>query len=548
MDSNRAAGLDFGTTTTLVASPDGLVVLGEATVWMSSLVGYDDEGTLVAGIAEEAELAGRTVRSIKRHITAGQDRARVELPDGPRDVSADELMVAVLREAARRAAARGRDLAQAEAVRVGCPAMWDGQQRRRLLGVAEQAGIRVGLADLIDEPVAAGIAWLDRRRPDTSVPLRIVVFDMGGGTLDVAVLDVRGVSARDVSVLAALGNTVAGDALDAAIADDIADMLGIDVDRLPHPGRARLRLADVAREAKLALTVDTEFDVSLPARLFGPRAEVTYTRERLEAAFKPLLDRAEETIVAALRTARLTEQQAGSPLDIRRAPLESLLAGIDAVVLSGGMARVPYVARRLRALFPERTRIEVAVPPAAGATQYGPTLGPECAVAVGLARAGEYGRVNMYRPALDIWLEWDDQSRLVYQAYTPVVAPWQTFVGGADLRYVRSGLDLELPRTGTGRLRVIPYTGERVRATLGGRSLDGFPVALSEQRFEFSLYPNGRLRMVDGAGEFEGQLDDWHIMLGADHAQRLARLVEPRMPEIPVEYPFNMERADPFGR
>jgi hypothetical protein len=97
-------------------------------------------------------------------------------------------------------------------------------------------------------------------------------------------------------------------------------------------------------------------------------------------------------------------------------------------------------------------------------------------------------------------------------------------------------------------LRVVSYTGEHARATLGGKSLDGFPVALSEQRFEFSLYPNGRLRMVDGVGEFEGQLDDWHVMIGADHAQRVAALIEPRQPEIPVEYPYNMERVDPYSR
>src|SRR5690606_29057487 len=143
--------------------------------------------------------------------------------------------------------------------------------------------------DLIDEPVAAGIAWLSRRRPDTSVPLRIVVFDMGGGTLDVAVLDVRGVRARDVSVLAALGNTFAGDALDEAIAEDIEELIGIDVETLPNPARARLRLADAAREAKLALTADTEYPVSLPARIFGPGAEMMSPRERLEAAFKPIM-------------------------------------------------------------------------------------------------------------------------------------------------------------------------------------------------------------------------------------------------------------------
>jgi hypothetical protein len=281
---------------------------------------------------------------------------------------------------------------------------------------------------------------------------------------------------------------------------------------------------------------------------------VTYSRDMLEAAFKPLMDQAEETVIAALRSARLTEQAPGSPHDIRRVPLSRLLAGVDVVVLSGGMARVPYVAARMRALFAETTVIESAVAPAADMVGGGPHLGPECAVVLGLARAGAYGRINMYRPALDIFVEWagpepgERESRLIYQAYTPVIAAWQTFVGGTELRYVRNGLDLGLPRAGHGRLRVVSYTGGSARATLGGQSLDGFPVALSEQKFEFCLYPNGRVRLVDGAGEFEGQLDDWHVMLGHDHAERVARLVEPRQPDIPVEYPYNRERVDPFSR
>jgi len=431
----ESAGLDFGTTTTLVASSRGVVSLSEGTVWMPSLVACDDSGELIAGVPEEE--GGQAVRSVKRCITSGDRQVRLWTGDGPRDVPADQVMVAILREALHRTSQRSDlDLTRPRAVRVGCPAMWDGKQRRRLLSVAEQAGLPVGFPELIDEPVAAGIAWLARTRPDTSSPLRVVVFDMGGGTLDVAVLDVRGISARDVSVLAAIGTTVAGDALDAAIAADIEELLGIDIDTLARPVQARERLLDEARRAKVYLTDNLEYPVALPMRIFG-QAEISYSRDRLEAVFKPLMDRAEETVISALRTARLTEQQPGSPQDIRRVPLATLLAGVDAVVLSGGMARIPYVAARLRALFSGTALVEPAVPSTAGSDTDEPELGPESAVVLGLARAGEYGRINMYRPALDIFLEWDDQSRLVYQAYTPVVAPWQTFVGGVDLRYVR---------------------------------------------------------------------------------------------------------------
>ena len=95
----------------------------------------------------------------------------------------------------------------------------------------------------------------------------------------------------------------------------------------------------------------------------------------------------------------------------------------------------------------------------------------------------------MYRPAFDILLEWDHrhETRTIYQAFTPLVQPRQIAGGGDDLRYVRSGLDLDLPQAGSGHLRVVSHAGNAVRATLGGRKLDGFPVALSGQKFEFSI-------------------------------------------------------------
>jgi molecular chaperone DnaK (HSP70) len=498
-------GFDFGTSTTLVARPDGVAPIGAESPWMPSVVGYGDDPH-VAIVGEEAAYLpeDQIVRSIKRAITENRQFVRVDMPTGIRDVRADDLIVAVLKEAVRRASTHDLALTDDRALRLGCPAMWDGQQRRRLLKLAQAAGLPATLESFVDEPVAAGIAWLASGRVRTTEPMRVVVFDMGGGTLDIAVLDVRGVRHQDVSVLAAIGVAEAGDSLDHAIAEDLEYVLaaaGIDVDSLSDPQRARGRLRDAAREAKVALSTSDERSLGLPRRTFG-NAEVWYTRQQLEDVFAPQMDRAELCVSAALRAARLTGLAAGTAHEIMRTPLDALTAEVDVVVLSGGMSQIPYVSQRLREMFPRSTTVELASRP------------PENAVSLGLALSGRYGRINMYRPAFDILLEWDrgGEFRVVYDAFTPLVESWQIAQGGSELCYLRTGLDLSLPRDGNGRLRVVSHTGQRVRATLGGKHLDGFPVAMSEQKFEFAIYPNGRVRMTDAGGTHDGQIDNWHTM------------------------------------
>ena len=105
---------------------------------------------------------------------------------------------------------------------------------------------------------------------------------MGGGTLDVAVLDVRGRS--EVAVLAAFGTSEAGDALDDAIAGGLEAILDVRVDALDSPAAARAELRLAAREVKeeLSLEDETPFNFS---RLHFQLAEVWYSRDQLEAAF-----------------------------------------------------------------------------------------------------------------------------------------------------------------------------------------------------------------------------------------------------------------------
>ena len=482
-------GFDFGTSTTLVAADATLVWIGTTTAWMPSLVGYDDDGSVVVG--EEAAFArpGQVIRSVKRTITERRSRVRVEAPYGVPDVSADDLMAAVLRKAVRRASVQDVDVFDPSRLYLGCPAMWDGRQRRRLLDVAHQVGLPVTLATLVDEPVAAGIAWL-AGHPSTE-PLRVLVFDMGGGTLDIAVLDV--LDHREISVLAAVSLAEAGDALDDTIAEDLDYALGatgVDVDALDRPDLAWELLLDAARKVKIGLTTEVEFPIVLPPDMFGPN-EIWYTREQLNVAFAPQLDLAQEYVAAALRVAHLTSADPGSAAELARRPIEDLVSTVDVVVLSGGMSQVPYVRARLRDLFPPTTRLEFA-----GAA-------PELAVVLGLARAAEFSWTNAFRPAFDVLLEYEQQSRVVYEAYQPLVQPWQVARGDRDLRFVRTAADLSLPADGTGKLRLVCHSSEPLVATLDGASLDGFPVAFGEE-FEFSIYPNGRIRVVDAAGLHHG--------------------------------------------
>jgi molecular chaperone DnaK (HSP70) len=501
-----SVGLDFGTSTTLVASTRGVVPIGKDSThpWMPSLVGYADDGSVVTGEKALTVQDGQLVRSIKRWITDHREFVRVDLPTGVKEIRTDDLIVELLREAGRRGSRGGQDVGVGSLVRLGCPAMWDGRQRRRLLSAAQRADLPVVLATMVDEPVAAGIAWLAHQPVEADRPLRIVVFDMGGGTLDIAVLEVRH---KEVSVLAALGVPEAGDALDDAIAADLDFELakvGIDLDSLPDQHRARAWLKDAARTTKMLLTVSDEEPIVLSPQVFGQVAEVWYSREQLNDVFQPHMERAEEAVELALRVARIAEA-AESAAAIARLPMDRLVQGIDVVLLSGGMSRIPYVRQRMQWLFEAGTRVELAMDP------------PENAVAVGLAKAGEYGKINVFRPPFDVLLEWDrgQEFRTVYEAFTPLVGRAQIAGGGDDLRYVRRARELSLPRTGKGRLRVVSHSGERLHASLGGRQLDGHPVALSDERFEFSIYPDGRIRMIDGAGLVDGRVEDWH-RLGGD--------------------------------
>ena len=192
-------------------------------------------------------------------------------------------------------------------------------------------------------------------------------------------------------MLASLGVAVAGDALDLAIARDVAAEMAanrVDVAMHPQPELAWALLERAARDAKVRLTAAGEYPIVLPRQLAYP-APVRYYRAQLEDAFRAQIDGAENLIISALRAARMASMTSDRVTagQLRAAGRGDLMAGVDFVLLAGGMSRIPYVARRLGELFP-------------GATIYDSAgVAPEETVVAGLADTVGYERVTLQRPA-----------------------------------------------------------------------------------------------------------------------------------------------------
>jgi molecular chaperone DnaK (HSP70) len=490
--------IDFGTTTSIVARREdsGLATvlpLSTGTPWMLSVAAYDGTNLVVGD--EDSFPPDQLIRSVKRAITERWH----DIPVGYTSVPADEVIAAIFTEIRKRVAGSLDD----GEVRLGCPAMWDGAQRKRLMKIAKQAGFSVTDATLIDEPVAAGLAWL----ADLTEPVsgRVLVFDMGGGTLDVAVLDVASEQAKAVSVLSSRGNALAGDKLDDAIMAEfilLAKENGVDLYELRNPGQAYGLLARMAREAKIALSTEELHTIVLPAYAFGRLVEIDYTREQVESAFYSTMDFAEKLVDEALTEAQLKERFS----DVPGRGLRNLVDDIDYLLLVGGMSQIPYVRQRLAARFPGA----VFVP-----------ADPVEAVAKGLTDNTGYERINLHRPAFDFVLEWDggSQRRMLYEAYTPLYKEWQASSGRARLNYERRGRSLRLPRQGRGHLRVISPSGKPVRLTIEGMAVDRLPVRFGHHELIFKIYCDGQLMLTDGMGKQTAmRVDRWPVIRGRDDA------------------------------
>jgi molecular chaperone DnaK len=327
-------GIDFGTTNSACAWFDGrdveLVPNDRGSRLTPSVVAFADDGEILVGESAKNQAIlrpDRTVREVKRRL--GSDWSiRI---DGKR-YGATETAALILSALKRDAESYlGNEIGQAV---ITVPANWTEAQRRATREAAEIAGLP--LHRLLNEPAAAAVAWAwtNRGPAGTTVPEggegeRIVlVYDLGGGTFDSALLAVRGGVCR---VLASSGDGALGGAdfdrllHDAVVAD-------LDFGRVDDPW-FRQQLADAAERAKIELSTRPAAGILLPA-LPGGGGQKPWKieRPRFEALIGPLVDR-------TIGIVRNTLAEAGV------AP-----AAVDALVFSGGSSRIPLVRRRMAEL------------------------------------------------------------------------------------------------------------------------------------------------------------------------------------------------------
>lgn len=400
---SRTVGIDFGTSTTLVADRprEGvprLLPIGHVTPWMPSVVGVDDAGQLIAG-EEAAQLQpSRIVNSIKSALTTG--RGSVTTAVGEVDVR--DGIKTILDTALARALAVEPALFDDADVFLGCPALWTGTERRMLVDVAHECGLDVDIANVIDEPVAAGLHWVNtewlsgRDRPAG----HSLIFDAGGGTLDIAYLNVGGTDTPSMTVLSAEGRAESGDELDRSIVAYLRPTLR---HRDGDPTFEAL-LQRAARGLKEQLSSATH--ARLPVGAPFPDV-VELEREVLEDVFDGQLRRASRLVSSSVRGGLLRIDQPLDPATIRQFPWYELADRVRHVALVGGMSQVPAVSRELSRLFPNSAVSVVER--------------PQESVVRGLVYGDRLEELNLPRPPIDFVAEFPDGSTsIVYNAYSPL--------------------------------------------------------------------------------------------------------------------------------
>jgi molecular chaperone DnaK len=329
-----AVGIDLGTTYSVVAHLDAhgrpcSIPNAAGDLLTPSVVLFDDAGPVVG---KEAVLAAsmepdRVAECAKRDMGAKAFRKKINGEEVPPEVIASLILRGLKADAERK-------LGPVRQAVITVPAYFDEPRRRATMDAGRLAGLDV--LDIINEPTAAAIAfgyqagYLDRPgQPQSDQALRVLVFDLGGGTFDVTILEIRGGSFK---ALATDGDVrLGGKDWDEKLVTIAAEAFRKQHGRDPRDDPAALQELSVAVEvAKKTLTERPKAALFVSHK--GTRMKLEVTREQFEEVTAALLGRTRTTTQIVLRQAGLTWKD------------------IDKVLLVGGAARMPMVVRMLEEL------------------------------------------------------------------------------------------------------------------------------------------------------------------------------------------------------
>jgi molecular chaperone DnaK len=338
----KIIGIDLGTTNSCVAVLEGgkpvVITNAEGERTTPSVVAFTDDGErLVGRLAKRQAVTNpdRTIASIKRHM--GTDhKISIDAEGKATEYSPEQISAMVLQK--MRASAEEHLGGTVEKAVITVPAYFNDAQRQATKDAGEIAGLEV--MRIINEPTAASLAYGLEKTLDQT----ILVFDLGGGTFDVSILEIGdGV----FEVVATDGDTaLGGDDFDERIIDWLADEFrkdtGVD---LTADSSAMQRLKDAAEAAKKELSTRMETTINLPyitADASGPKhLEQKLTRSKFEQMIDDLLQKAIGIVDATLQEAKASADK------------------IDQVVLVGGSTRIPRVQELISGRIPGKINREI---------------------------------------------------------------------------------------------------------------------------------------------------------------------------------------------
>ena len=430
----RIVGIDFGTSTTSVAYSvprgDGgvdttVVDLEKGEKLMRSYVRYHD-GKFSFG----SSLGFKSIAkgSLKAQLTRWDSTPDVpfEFESGDGKVDGKKALTEFLREVVRRSRENSKmdDLAgKNDTVYICCPASWSRNARSLLFDCARDAGINMySHRQLIDEPVAAGWHILKDLIETEDKPRRVMIFDAGGGTVDVALLEwnpkASSPDRRLITVINADARPESGDALDRAFA-------------LMKLGKDDVEAVEKAEQAKVALS--SKDSIALP---------FATNREDLGLAYRPILERQVRLIGESFQRALLTEEELAASatggkvetmsrsiarrfrftdIETSTDSMKDAPHAFDVVYLTGGMAQIAELGKVISEIF-QWAKVQVIDD-------------PQLAVCKGLTRMQEALWINGSRLPVSIRARWNVKglSRSEVRDRYPDLEQWMSEQENIDL-------------------------------------------------------------------------------------------------------------------